>query len=268
MTDVLDLSQIDLGRIEQGALVDSVVPAGAAQPFGLYTFRTDEPGAELGRQVERAVFLEAFGDTPSVLAAEYDPYEPASFFFVVIDHRRRVAAGCMRVIVPSDAGLKSLDDLLRVWGRSADDVIAATPSFPGDASWDLATLAVHPEYRGAASSGLVSMALIQALNMTAPRCGTAAYVTILDSVVLRFLQWQLSKPFQTFTDIDARPYLGSPLSQAVFCDIAEWRSRLAVANPTLHELLFEGTGQEAIVAPLDWDAVAMTMGDRAARVLS
>ncbi len=254
MTNVVDL--IDLGRAETGALVDAVVPAAPAEPFGLYAFHAGQPGAELARQVERAVFFDAFGDTPELLAAEYADYEPATFFFVVIDHRRRVPAGAMRVIVPSDAGLKSLDDLLRVWGRSAADVLEGTPAFPTGTSWDLATLAVHPEYRGAATSGLVSLSLIQALNMTAPALGVAAYVTVLDSVVLRFLQWQLNKPFQTFTGIDARPYLGSPLSQAVFCDVAEWRARLASANATLHELLFDGTGQEAAVRPLDWAAVS------------
>jgi len=262
MTNVLDI--IDLDRAGETALVERVMRPGATEPFGLYAFNASEPGAELGRRVERAVFLDAFGDTPDVLADEYDPYEAASFFFVVIDHRRRVAAGTMRVIMPTGAGQKSLDDLLRVWGRSAGDVIAGTPTFPAGTSWDLATMAVHPQYRGAATSGLVSMSLIQALNMTAPRSGVAAYVTVLDSVVLRFLQWQLNKPFQTFAGIDARPYLGSPLSQAVFCDVTEWRDRLAAANPVLHELLFEGTGQEAAVAPLDWATVSADM--QAARV--
>jgi hypothetical protein len=262
MTNVLDF--IDLGRAEETTLVERVMRPNATEPFGLYAFNASEPGAELGRRVERAVFFDAFGDTADELADEYDPYEPASYFFVVIDHRRRIAAGAMRVIMPTDAGQKSLDDLLRVWGRSADGVISGTATFPTGTAWDLATLAVHPQYRGAATSGLVSLSLIQALNMTAPPSGVSAYVTVLDSVVLRFLQWQLNKPFQAFAGIDARPYLGSPLSQAVFCDVTEWRDRLAIANPALHELLFEGTGQEAAVAPLDWAVVASEM--HAARV--
>lgn len=267
MTDVAQLSTIDLERAEQAGLVEAIVPHGVTQPFGLYAFRADEPGAELGRQVERAVFHDTFGDTPQTLADEYGPYEPASFFFVVVDHLRKVPAGSMRVILPGELGLKSLDDLLRVWGRHAHDVIAETPGFPAGESWDLATLAVHPAYRGAASSGLVSLSLIQALNMTAPACGTSAYVTVLDSVVLRFLQWQLSKPFRTFPGVDARPYLGSPLSQAVWCGVAEWEARLAGANPTLHELLFHGVGQEAVVAPLTWDRVAAELAG-ASRLLS
>ena len=66
-------------------LTELVMPADAVEPFGAYLFRGDEPGAELGRHVERAVFLEAFGNTPELLAEEYGPYEASSVFICVVD---------------------------------------------------------------------------------------------------------------------------------------------------------------------------------------
>ena len=138
---------IDLIRAEQAEIVDAVVAeryaaspfdplrsSAPAQPFGTYVFAADEPGAALARAVEREVFLETFGDTPEVLDAEYAQYDDASVFFVVVDHRRRVPAGMMRVITPSPAGFKSLDDLLPAWGVPPHDALRSV-----DTSWDLAT---------------------------------------------------------------------------------------------------------------------------------
>ncbi|MBW8825573.1 MAG: hypothetical protein JF603_04365 [Acidobacteria bacterium] len=262
MTDILDFNSIDirtidLSRLEESVLIGQVVPEGVTEPFGLYGFRSDEPGAELGRQLERSVFRESFGDSPELLAAEYDPYEASSFFFVVIDHRRRVTAGVMRVILPSGAGLKSLNDLAREWGKDPAEVIAGTDGAPRThAVWDVATLAVSPDYRGQAAAGLVSLSLYQALFMTGTRWGNEFLVAILDTAVLRMLQWQLASLFRSFEGVAAGPYLGSASSRPVWCDIAEWRDRLLDAKPVLHDLFFHGTGHEEAVAAPDWDRLA------------
>lgn len=261
MTNVLDPTiDLDLSRLEQRALVDAIVPEGATEPFGLYVLRGDQPAADLGRQLERAVFLETFGDTPELLAAEYDAYEASSVFFVVVDHRRRRAAGVMRVILPSPVGLKSLNDMARGWARSADDAIEATEGAPRTgAVWDVATLAVDPEYRGNAAAGLVSLSLYQALFMTGVRWGNEFLVAVLDVAVLRMLQWQLANLFRSFEGVAAAPYLGSKASRPVWCDISEWRERLQAARPELYELFFEGTGHEPAVASPDWEAAAASM---------
>lgn len=102
------------------------IPPGAREPFGAYIFHSDEPGAELARAVERAVFLEAFDNTPDLLAREYGPYESGSVFICVLDHLRGVPAGMMRVLMSSPAGFKSLNDIETVWGESAEDVLQRT----------------------------------------------------------------------------------------------------------------------------------------------
>jgi hypothetical protein len=83
------------------------------------------------------------------------PCDEASLFFVVVDERSDEPVGVMRVITPSPAGSKSLNDLEPVWERSWPLVIADTPTFPASGPvWDIATLAVVPAHRGAATSGV------------------------------------------------------------------------------------------------------------------
>jgi Acetyltransferase (GNAT) domain len=255
-------NDIDVGREELGEVVDELVARRQpSEPFGAYVVRSDDPAAELGRTVERAVFREVFGNTPELLATEYDRYERASVFIVVLDHRRRVPAGTMRVILPSPAGFKSLDDVVRVWGEPVDDVLARVDSsWDLERVWDLATLAVAREYRGEAALGLVTTALVQSLTMAGQRCGVRRCVAILDVPVLRMLQWRMGRPFEQFPGLDSRPYLGSPASGAVWNDASRWNAQLSTVDPVLHDVLFSGHGLEAVVSTPDWDDAAAIVG--------
>ena len=206
---------VDIGDIELRHLAGTVIDPEATAPFGLYVFGPTDPGAELARTVERAVFAETFGNTAELLAAEYGPYEAASVFVCVIDHRRRRPAGMLRIIVPGSAGSKSLQDIATHW--------AADPASLGldpQHTWDVATLAVAADYRGRAASGLVSLSLYQALTLAVGRAGINQVITILDLPVLRLLQWQVGRPFTAFDHLEPRPYLDSPASLPVVCDVA------------------------------------------------
>ena len=125
-----------------------------------------DPASALARYVEHEVFLELFGNTIDTLDTEYGPYEAAGRFLCVVDHQRCVPAGMIRLIAPSPAGFETLHDLDAIWGVATADLARPEPVGLGTSSlWDLATLAVARDYRSAASSGLVIMALYQALNM-------------------------------------------------------------------------------------------------------
>ena len=93
---------------------------GTTAPLGVYLFRSADPASELARHVERVVFMETFGNTPELLAKEYAPYEESSIFLCVVDHRRGLPAGTMRILLPSPAGFKTLDDAAPVWGEPVD----------------------------------------------------------------------------------------------------------------------------------------------------
>jgi hypothetical protein len=204
--------------------------------------------------VERGVFLEVFGNTPDQLADEYDHYERGSVFITVVDHARRVPCGMMRVLVPSPAGFKSLDDVVAGWGVSAPELLGRVDdAWDLDRTWDFATLAVAPEYRGVAALGLVTQALLQTLTMMGEGWGLDRYISILDVPVLRMLQWRIGRPFDAFPGITAREYLGSAASMPVWGSRRAWSEHLAARDPVLHELLFAGRGLEPVVSTPAWD---------------
>jgi len=248
-------THVDIVRAELADLVDELLAARSpSQPFGIYVSRSDEPGAELGRFVERGVFLEVFGNTPELLADEYDRYEPGSVFVTVVDHARRVPCGMMRVLVPSPVGFKSLDDVVDGWGVPLPELLARVDGhWDLGRVWDLATLAVAPEYRGEAALGLVTQGLLQGLTMLGEGWGVDRYVAILDVPVLRMLQWRIGRPFLAFPGIEPREYLGSVASAPVWGSRASWSEQLAAKDPLLHELFFAGRGLEPVISTPCWD---------------
>ena len=250
---------VDLARLEVGALVDSVIDTTSEAPFGSYAWPATAPEAEVGRFVERQVFGEVFGNSPELLAAEYAPFDDASVFFCIIDHRRRVPAGAVRTILPSSAGLKTLVDIEEIWKKPLDDVLDGTPLGTGDRwgeAWDVATLAVGKDYRGPNTNGLISLALYQAICATAARAGIDIFTAVLDAVVLDLIQDRLHGPFQPFRGVAPRPYLDSPLSVAVWASFRGWCEAMETQDPALYETLALGAGLEPAVSHGDWQRAA------------
>lgn len=218
-------------------------------PFGLYILGGDERAAELARWVEREVFLEYFGNTPELLAHEYDRFESSSFFLCVIDHLRRRPAGVIRIIVNSPVGLKSLQDIEHGWEVSVDDVCARTGiEMDLDEVWDVATLAVTSDYRGAATSGLVSAALYQGVGGIFTAHRVRWMIAILDLVALDLVQGAVQRPFQRFKGLEPRRYLDSPSSLPVWADWDEYLPRLKMIAPDDYALFVEGRGMESAVS--------------------
>lgn len=238
----------------------AVREARASTPFGVYLLRPQDPAAELARSVERAVFFEFFGNTPELLAHEYDPFEAASLFVLVLDHSRWQPAGACRLIRPTSSGNKTVEDVERVWGvpvlGGARDVHSLVHT-----AWDVATLAVAADFRGWRSDSVVSAALFQAITMLMSTNGVRWVTATLDLAVLDVVQRRCGRPFVPFPGAVPRRYLDSPLSLPVYCDGHRYQRRLAVDDPPLHAFLFDGRGLEAVVSTPDW-----ATGLRATRV--
>jgi hypothetical protein len=248
--------------------VAEIIDPQAKEPFGVYVWADPNPATALARYVERVVFDETFGNSPEQLDVEYGKYEAASLFLCVIDHSRCVPVGMARAILPSDAGLKSLNDVAREWDEDIDDVLARTGlQVRHERMWDCATLATMSEYRRGATHGDISMALYQTLATATLRCGFRWWVAVIDVPVLRVLQWRLGRPFETYEGVRAMPYLGSTASIPVWSDLPAWSARLARENPAKHDIVFGGHGVEYSVAPPDWDAVDELVGGSAERRL-
>jgi hypothetical protein len=154
------------------------------------------------------------------------------------------------MIMPGTAGLKSRHDLASHWGYTGPLVE------DGGLEWDVATLAVHREYQGAAKAGAVSMSLVQGITMCLATCDVRALLMILDVVVLRHLQGSLCRPFTSIPGVASAPYLGSKSSKPVYCDVASWMTSVREKDPDLASFLYEGTGREAMMAPPNWVEVA------------
>jgi hypothetical protein len=236
-----DLDELATALIEREGRGDT--------PFGFYVLRSSDPAAELGRAVERDVFLEFFGNTRDMLHEEYDPYESASLFLVLVDHLRRQPAGVLRVLLPSPIGFKSLHDIESHWGEPAAAVLdRADTEFDLDSLWDVATLAVDREYRGEATQGLVTLGLYQGMDMLTNLVDLKHGIAILDLIVYDLVQTAFHRPFRPFPGLEPMRYLDSPSSLPIWCDIHEYRSRLAMIDADLYEVLYAGKGFEAMIS--------------------
>lgn len=218
-------------------------------PFGLYLINGSDERAEIGRAVEREVFYDYFGNSPALLAEEYERYDRSSLFICVIDHLRNLPAGVFRVILQAEAGLKTLHDLESGWGTTLDEFFRRTGIAP-DASpiWDVATLAISRDYRGDASSGLVRLGLSQGICMLATMADAKYLVTIIDLVVADLMQIYLKRPWVPIPGLEPKNYLGSSSSIPMYLDCEEYRSRLALIDADTYEMLFVGTGFEAVIS--------------------
>ena len=240
---------------ELRALTRDVMAPGATEPFGAYLFTSDEPGADLGRHVERSVFFQAFGDTPEVMAGEYASWEPTSFFICVIDHLRAVPAGMMRVIVPSARGLKTFEDIERIWGVSVETLARDTNiTLDPMNTWDIATLAIDPGYRTGAVGGLVGMGLYQTIALAARGFDVRWVVAVFDMPVFKLLRLKLRMMFEGFAGLEPMPYLGSPASIPAWCDVLAAERYLAERDPDLHAIMERGVGLEAGLRRVDFEA--------------
>jgi hypothetical protein len=250
---------IDLPVEQRQELAEAVAMAGGRQhaPFGTYVFGPSDPGVELALHLERSVFAESFGTSAQQLVDDFAPYDPASLYFCVIDHRRHLPVGAARVIVPNRVGLKSLDDIEIVWGQSVAEVLDRNGlRFEEERAWDIATLAVAPGYR----NRLVSQALHQAICRATLLCDVDWFVSVLDTKVLRLLQAQLKHVFSLFGGVDPSMYAGS-LSVPVWSDLREYRARLRRDHSDLYETLFEGRHLDAVVSCSEANAVTAAARD-------
>jgi hypothetical protein len=219
--------------------------------FGVYFFRSDEPGADLARHVEQRVFLDAFGNTPELLAAEYGPYEQNSLYVCVIDHRRSLPVGALRLLLPGGPH-KSLDDIERCWGRPLDDVLASTGiDIDRATTWDVATLAVDPSYR----DGTIRTALFQGLGTATTTWGAKWYVAVLDIVVLRMIQSCTGRAFARYAGIEPMRYLDSISSLPVYSDLDRYLETFRHKDPHTYEVLYCGKHLEPVLSLPDWDEV-------------
>lgn len=186
-------------------------PPTSSRRFVCYPLSGTGRFADLGRRVELEVFGNVFGNDRAELEGEYGPYEQTSRFFVVMDQRRRRAAGVLRVIENSAVGLKTLRDIAgEPLGIPEAEVMARHSIADLDRCWDIGTLAVLPEYRRSGTRRrTVSLLLYRAAYVHALREGVEHFVTAMDRHAHRSLL-ALGVPLLPICDSEPFDYIGSP----------------------------------------------------------
>ncbi|MGY1828534.1 hypothetical protein [Blastococcus sp. SYSU DS0541] len=206
---------------------------------------------EAARQVEAAVFLQAFGNTPELLDEEYGPYEARSRFVAVVDDVSGVALGTARLIV-ADAGspVKTLLDVADdPWHLPVADSLGTVGLAPEEV-WDVGSLVVDPRYRTGAAGAELSVALCHGLWRYARNCGAPGLVTIVDDRVRRLLR-AMGVPWQPMPGAASQPYLGSPASTPCVLVAEAAEEQMARARPDLVPALVHGRFGSITLDPAD-----------------
>lgn len=207
---------------------------------------------DAARRVEAAVFLQAFGNTPEVMAQEYGPFEERSRFVVVLDEEGGTALGACRLIL-ADAAAGPVKTVVDVAGDPwhvdpAAAVLAAAPA--GGPVWDVATLAVDRRFRTGAAGAEVTLALCHGLYRYSRNCGVEGWVTVLDDRVLR-LQRMMGIPWATMPGAASQEYLGSGASTPCTCVIENIDGSIRSVRPQLAPALLEGVLESIAMDPAD-----------------
>lgn len=196
------------------------------------------------RACEADVFLRAFGNTAADFETEYGPYEEASRFIALTDSEDTVVAAC-RVIMPSPAGLKTVNDVSRApWSVDGARATRLAGADLGTA-WDVATIAVRPD---PTITPLASAALYHGLVMATRANAIRWIVMMLDERARRLLSMAgfIARPIP---GTSPAPYLGSPASTPLVGDVAAMIDYQRRANPEAYRLMSLGAGLIDIDVP-------------------
>lgn len=240
---------------EEAQLVDQLADRKrepVEKKYAVYLVGGDDEAAQLGRALEAEVFGGFFENDESLLEREYGPYEDHSKFLLVIDHENKKAAGVMRLLSNSKAGLKSVNDISQPqWGKTKDELFAENDIKQEDLerAWDIATLAVGEQYRGKTS---VASALYHGLYQGSLENGIKEWVAILDDKVLELLE-ALGLFFNKYKGVGSAPYLGSPGSTPVYANVKSMIDHMSEVDPRSYEYL--ALGQHDIDKNIDFSEI-------------
>lgn len=192
--------------------------------------------ANVARGIERKVFEESFANNDGVMQELYAPYEDASSFFMVFDREERKAISTLRVIGNSPAGHMTLNETLKYTGKDLDEIIERHQLDPAtlDATWDVGTLAVLPEYRGKRSDLMASTLLYRAYFLAGRTHGIQKLVAIIDPRARKNAAL-LGIPLSNICDTESFDYEGSKGSAAVIGDFPDFEASVSRQAQVLQE---------------------------------
>ena len=210
-----DLSEIEINSLSTKLFSEQ--PPVTKDRFVCYALAGNDEFSNLGRSVELGVFSDTFGNDTELMEREYGPYEYASEFFVVMDQRKALPIGALRVIKNSESGLKTLNDIqsppLEI---DLEDFKQYHNVDNLDKVWDVGTVAVLQEYRmSAMKSQMMSIMLYRAMYVKAVKDNIDHFVAIIDTHAHKGLD-MLGVPFVPINGSEPFSYLDSLKSTALY----------------------------------------------------
>ena len=217
----------------------------------------DPSGAELAaaRACEAEIFFRTYGNTAAQLQLEYGPYEDASVFMALVKRDGGVVAAC-RLITPSPAGLKTLNDAGRppwlVDGLRSARAARIDPA----RTWDVATIGVRAD--AGAGRLFAAAALYHGIDLAARVNRIQTIVMIMDERARRLLS-ATGVVTQPLPGTRAAPYLGSAASTPLYGHLAQMADVQRRVNPEAHRLIGQGAGLDGVSVP---EPAAFLLADR------
>lgn len=210
LADAFALEEQETQRLVDHLLDDD---DGGSRRFRVHLAGPDDVAAMLGLQVAADVFLEAFGNTPELLRAEYAPLFPAMRHVVVLDSETRTAVGSLILQEAVAEELKTVVDAAGPpWSMPVDRTLGALGVERGARTGaDLLLLAVRPGYR---RHGLAQL-LMYGGWMAALSRGIHLWTAILDDTLLGGMNLMTEGALRPIDGAVSAPYLGSPASTPV-----------------------------------------------------
>ncbi|HTZ44381.1 MAG TPA: hypothetical protein VMB79_11010 [Jatrophihabitans sp.] len=213
----------------------------------LFRLRFAPTGDQLAAAVEceAAVFGKAYGNTAEQLAEEYGPYAETSVFIGIYEPGGD-AVGAVRLIRPSERGLKTLHDVAGPpWSLDVPRMARAA-RLDLTRTWDFTTLGARRGLRR--WSSLISAGLFHGLVQAVRANDITSAVMMIDERV-RGLLALAGMTGQTMPGAQPAGYLGSASTTPVYEHCQQAFDRQRLTNPDGYRLFMQGIGLDGIEVP-------------------
>lgn len=194
---------------------------------------------------EADIFLRNYGVERAAHIAEFAPYEPSSVFLAVLDEIGDPVS-VMRLIVPSEVGLKTLHETAGAPWHLDGPRVARAAGLDLTTTWDVATLGVPlgiGRHRFA-----VTAALYHGLVVAARENGVRSLVMNLDERV-RTILTVTGLITNALPGAGPLPFCGSSASTPVYGHCAPMLAMQRRANPDAYRLIAHGVGLDGVSVP-------------------
>jgi hypothetical protein len=206
--------------------------------------------------LESEVYQRAFGRTAEQMNQDFAPYERSSVVIAVVDGDDRVV-GVSRLILPSDAGLKTLaDSFERPDGVTPANAARAAGLDP-TTTWEWATVAVASSSKGGGLS--VAIALFHGALAAAAVNGCTALVGTFDEQFLATLS-MMDLSFDRLPGVGVGPVGEGGRITPVYARLPMALDAQRRRNPDAYRLVTLGIGLDGVMLPASSD---LLLGDSA-----